>query len=136
MDDRKTTTERNADPSEYQRALAGVAFPASRDQLVQAAKDTGGLDTEVQWMLSRIPAKTYESMPELQSAISAAYVATDGGLGDAGAAAPTGGQAPDPAVNTPVDNAQAVGRSGGRRDGGGGGTSATEVPIEDPTRQR
>lgn len=89
-------TEPNADRAEYIQALYGVEFPASRDRIVQAARDKGGLDTEVMYILEHLPRDSYDSMPQLEGDILRAYQAT-GGMGDAGVAAiPEPGERPDP----------------------------------------
>jgi hypothetical protein len=88
---------RNATQAEYRRAIEGVTFPASKDALLHAAQDKGGLDTEVQWIFERLPDGDFATEADLERAVEEAY-AVHGGLEGAGPAAPAGGQRPDPHV--------------------------------------
>jgi uncharacterized protein DUF2795 len=79
----------NADADEFMRALHGLDFPASRAQVVNKAKDKGGLDTEVLYIFEQLPDRTYETPEELRAAVIDAYETHHGGLADAGPAAPS-----------------------------------------------
>lgn len=92
--------EQNANRAEYLQALSGVEFPVSRDRLVESARDKGGLDTEVLFILEHLPSDSYNTMQDLEGDILRAYEAT-GGLGDGGpAAVPAPGEQPDPKADT------------------------------------
>jgi hypothetical protein len=82
--------ERNADPTEFERALAGVDFPASRDGIIRGAADKGGLDGEVLFILKQIPDRTYGTRSEVDVAIEDAYARTGGLEGGTPAAGPHG----------------------------------------------
>jgi hypothetical protein len=79
---------RHAERGEFQKALEGLDFPASRDAIVQKARDKGGLDTEVPFTLERIEPRTYESLADVEAAVDAVY-AEQGGLASGGPAAPS-----------------------------------------------
>ncbi|HEY7801763.1 MAG TPA: DUF2795 domain-containing protein [Dehalococcoidia bacterium] len=79
----------NADADEFLRALHGLEFPASRAQILNAAKDKGGLDTEVLYIFGQLPDRTYETAEELRAAVAHAYETHHGGLAGAGPAAPS-----------------------------------------------
>jgi hypothetical protein len=92
--------ETNATKPEYLQALYGVEFPASRDRIVQAARDKGGLDTEVMYIFEHLPEDSYESMQQLEGDILRAYEKT-GGMGDGGpAAVPAPGEVADARADT------------------------------------
>jgi hypothetical protein len=63
-----------AEPADYERALAGVDFPASKYAILERVRDTGGLDSEVIDMLERLPRDEYETMDELAAGLRALYV--------------------------------------------------------------
>jgi hypothetical protein len=77
----------NADLREYEQALEGIDFPASRIAIHRKAADTGGLDTEVLLMLDRIPDRTYTSVDDVLREVQRAF-AEQGGMSDGGPAAP------------------------------------------------
>lgn len=79
---------KNADPQEYLRALEGLEFPASQPAIVRRARDTGGLDTEVMYVLERMPERTYASLEDIGEEIERVYDDV-GGLPDGGPAAPS-----------------------------------------------
>lgn len=85
---------RNADPDEFMRALHGLEWPVSKDGIVRKAHDTGGIDTEVVYILGLVPNRTYEAPEDLAAEVEAAY-AREGGLSDGGAAAPSALSAPE-----------------------------------------
>jgi hypothetical protein len=78
---------RHAGRKEFERALSGVDFPASRSALLRAAQDKGGIDTEVPHILERIPDATYETPDDLFEAVEREYARGEG-LQGAGPAAP------------------------------------------------
>ena len=86
--------ERNADPAEFERALAGVGFPASRAGIVRAAADKGGLDNEVLFILEQLGQETFETRADLDHEIESTYRRTRGLTGGTPAAGPHG-DAPD-----------------------------------------
>jgi hypothetical protein len=90
----------NATRAEYLQALYGVEFPASRDRIVQAARDKGGLDSEVMFILEHLPKDSYDTMQQLEGDVLRVYQKTGGGL-DHGrpAAKPEPGERPDPAAD-------------------------------------
>jgi hypothetical protein len=90
---------RNATKTDFDRALSGVEFPASRDGIVRAASDKGGLDNEALFILENIPEGTYASRDELDRAIEDAYART-GGFEGGIPAAPAKGRQSDAAADT------------------------------------
>jgi hypothetical protein len=64
-----------AQRGEYDRALEGVEFPASKFELLERARDKGGLDHEVIAMLERLPKDEYEALDALTAAIREMYIA-------------------------------------------------------------
>jgi len=79
---------RHADMREFHEALAGIEFPSSQAAIIGRAKDKGGLDAEVLYILEQLPDETYGSMREVEAAIDAIY-AKAGGLAGGGPAAPS-----------------------------------------------
>jgi hypothetical protein len=79
----------NADPEEYIQALHGLEFPASRSQIVNKARDKGGLDTEVIAMFERLPDRTYENAQDLRGELVRAYRAGVPPAGEPEPAAPS-----------------------------------------------
>ena len=64
-----------AQHGEYDRALEGVEFPASKFEILERARDKGGLDHEVIAMLERLPRDEYETLDELTGAVREMYIA-------------------------------------------------------------
>jgi Protein of unknown function (DUF2795) len=64
-----------AQSGEYDRALDGVEFPASKFEILERARDKGGLDHEVIAMLERLPDDEYETLEALTAAIREMYIA-------------------------------------------------------------
>jgi hypothetical protein len=64
-----------AQRGEYDRALEGVEFPASKFEILERARDKGGLDHEVIAMLGRLPKDEYETLEALTAAIREMYIA-------------------------------------------------------------
>jgi hypothetical protein len=83
----------NASTADFNRALAGIDFPASHDGILHAASDKGGIDNEVLFILEHIPERTYESRQEVDRAIEEAYALT-GGFEGGTPAAPAKGRSP------------------------------------------
>ena len=67
--------EPTAQRGEYDRALEGVEFPASKFEILERARDKGGLDHEVIEMLERLPKDEYETLDELTAAVREMYIA-------------------------------------------------------------
>ena len=89
----------NATHAEFEQAPYGVEFPASRDAIVRAARDKGGLDAEVQFILERLPKSSYRSFQELEQDVLHTYQA-EHGLSDGGSASPPQPQQrPDPCAD-------------------------------------
>lgn len=63
-----------AEPGDYERALSGVDFPASKSAILEQSRDRGGIDSEVIEMLKRLPKEEYETLDELTAAVRALYV--------------------------------------------------------------
>lgn len=76
----------NASPADYIYAVKGVDFPAPKDRLVRAARDTGGLDAEVLHVFENLPDRTYDSASDLRAEVARVY-RDGGGLEGAGPAA-------------------------------------------------
>jgi hypothetical protein len=64
-----------AQRGEYDRALEGVDFPASKFEILERARDKGGLDHEVVAMLERLPKDEYETLEALAAAVREVYIA-------------------------------------------------------------
>jgi hypothetical protein len=65
----------SAEHGEYERALEGVEFPASKFEILERARDKGGLDQEVIAMLERLPQDDYETLEALTAALREMYIA-------------------------------------------------------------
>lgn len=89
--------ERHAEPEEFRKALYGLDFPASRAAIHRKAQDKGGLDTEVLFILERLPDREYESLDDVLTELPDVYAA-EGGLAGAGPAAPTAASREDKRV--------------------------------------
>jgi hypothetical protein len=76
-----------ADQKDFLHALHGVDFPASRIQIVNAAKDTGGLNGEVVSLLEHIPERTYATAQDLTDEVLRTFEATNPGSAGEPAAA-------------------------------------------------
>jgi len=61
----------HASKVDYRNAFGGLAFPASKDEVVRRSRMKGGLDREV----FSIPGHSYQSMEDLEAAIRDVYVA-------------------------------------------------------------
>jgi hypothetical protein len=64
-----------AQRGEYDRALEGVAFPTSKFEILERARDKGGLDHEVIEMIERLPQDEYNTLDQLTAAVRALYIA-------------------------------------------------------------
>jgi hypothetical protein len=64
-----------AEPADYERALAGVDFPASKFAILERSRDRGGIDREAIEVLERLPKEEYETLDELTIAVRALYIA-------------------------------------------------------------
>ena len=65
----------HASKVDYRNAFGGLAFPASKDEVVRRSRMSGGIDREVFAILASIPEHAYHSMDELEAAIRDVYVA-------------------------------------------------------------
>ena len=65
----------HAGKADYRNAFAGLAFPASKDQIVGRSRMTGGIDREVFAVLASLPGRSYQSMEDLEEAVRAVYAA-------------------------------------------------------------
>ena len=65
----------HASKADYRKAFAGFHYPISRDGVVRSARDKGGLDREVQRILTQLPNRKFKSEEELQIWVRAIYVA-------------------------------------------------------------
>ena len=83
------TAGRHAEPREFVDALEGLDWPASKAGIRNKAHDTGGIDTEVLWVLDRIGDRPYDTLDALQAEIERVYEAEGGGLPDVAPAAPS-----------------------------------------------
>ena len=63
----------HATKQDFRKAFGGLMFPTSRDAVVNAARDRGGLDREVSRILERLPARGYASLEELEEMVRAIY---------------------------------------------------------------
>lgn len=77
----------NLDPKDFLHAFHGLAFPASRTQIVNAAKDTGGLNGNVILILEQLPERSYATTRDLADEVQRTYLATnsDGAIQSAAA---------------------------------------------------
>jgi hypothetical protein len=64
-----------ASKDDYDRALDGLEFPASTDSVIRKARDHGGIDTEVDGILTQLPEGSFASREELMDAIRGIYSA-------------------------------------------------------------
>ncbi len=58
----------DVNPIQVQKSLSGIDYPASKDELVSRARDSGASD-EVRQTLDRLPDKTYNSPNDVSEAI-------------------------------------------------------------------
>ena len=65
----------HATKDDYERALAGIEFPASSDAIIRQARDRGGIDSEVIAMFERLPDISFSSIDEMVAAIRGIYAA-------------------------------------------------------------
>lgn len=77
-----------ADPKDFLHAFHGLDFPASRSQIVNAAKDTGGLNGDVLLILEQLPERMYASAEDLTQEVQCVHVTTSSN-GDIQSAAAT-----------------------------------------------
>lgn len=63
-----------AEPTDWERALGGVDFPAAKIAILREVRDHGGLDHEVINILERLPKDEYETRDELLADARALYV--------------------------------------------------------------
>lgn len=63
-----------AQPDDWERALRGVDFPASKIGIVRDVRENGGIDSEVLKLLDRLPKDGYDTLEELQADIRAIYI--------------------------------------------------------------
>lgn len=80
---------KNAEIEEYIKGLAGLDYPTSRSAIINRARDTGGLDAEVDHVLTQLPDRTYDSLDDIGAEIRRIY-AEGSTLEGAGPAAPSG----------------------------------------------
>lgn len=59
----------DVDPRDFLHAFHGLDFPASRSQIVGAAKDTGGLNGDVIVILEQLPERMYATAEDLTEEI-------------------------------------------------------------------
>jgi Protein of unknown function (DUF2795) len=64
------------DAKDFLHAFHGLDFPASRSQIVGAAKDKGGLNGDVLLILEQIPERMYSTMEDLTAEIQRVYEPT------------------------------------------------------------
>ena len=64
-----------ASSEDYRRAFSGLRFPTSRDAVMRAARDRGGVDREVGSILSQLPRRRFRDAAELAASVRAVYVA-------------------------------------------------------------
>lgn len=76
------------DPKDFLHAFHGLDFPASRTQIVNAAKDTGGLNGDVLLVLEQLPERMYATAEDLTEEVQRVHVATSSN-GDIQSAAAT-----------------------------------------------
>ena len=79
----------NVDPKDFLHAFHGLDFPASRSQILGAARDTGGLNGDVILILERLPERMYATAKDLTEEVQRSYAATssDGDIQQAAASA-------------------------------------------------
>jgi hypothetical protein len=64
-------------PKDLLHAFHGLDFPASRSQIVGAAKDTGGLNGNVIPMLEQLPERMYATTKDLTEEVQRMYAVTN-----------------------------------------------------------
>ncbi|HUF52631.1 MAG TPA: hypothetical protein VMR52_02505 [Dehalococcoidia bacterium] len=65
----------HATDKDYEKAFEGLKFPVAIHQILRRAADTGGIDSEVQDMLHKLPRDQYASVDELKGDLRAVYAA-------------------------------------------------------------
>ena len=64
----------HASAQDFRKAFGGLEFPTSRNAVISKARDKGGLDSEVQRILQRLPSGKYHSLEELEQMVRTIYV--------------------------------------------------------------
>jgi NAD-dependent dihydropyrimidine dehydrogenase PreA subunit len=64
----------HASKADYRKAFAGFTYPISKDGVVRGARDKGGLDREVQRILTQLPVRKFGSEEELQTWVRRIYL--------------------------------------------------------------
>ena len=82
----------SVDPKDFLHACHRLDFPASRSQIVGAAKDTGGLNGDVLLILEQLPERMYATPEDLTAEIQRIYEpsSTNGDVPSAAATAVSG----------------------------------------------
>ena len=65
----------HATRADYRDAFKGLFFPISKVALLGQCRDRGGVDREVDAILTHLPKQRYDSLEELQQAVRAVYLA-------------------------------------------------------------
>ncbi|HEV8574632.1 MAG TPA: hypothetical protein VGR43_07980 [Dehalococcoidia bacterium] len=65
----------SAEPQDWERALAGLHFPLSIEELRKRLREVGGLDSEVHAMIGRLERDAYDSIDQLVNEIRSFYQA-------------------------------------------------------------
>lgn len=66
-----------AQKDDFERALEGLEYPVSHIQIVKAARDHGGIDTEAIRVLEQLPERDYTNEEDVITEIRAIYAAED-----------------------------------------------------------
>ena len=75
MSSPQVSVQPHAGKQDYNKAIAGLEFPISRDGLLRGTKDKGGIDREVAMILSMLQDNKFNSEEELFQKIRYIYLA-------------------------------------------------------------
>jgi hypothetical protein len=67
----------HAERQDFQVAIGGLAYPVSKDGILNHARDHGGLDTEVIAILDQLADRDYASPEDLEQALRLIYSEQD-----------------------------------------------------------
>ena len=66
-----------AEHQDFEVALGGLAYPVSKDAVLNHARDHGGVDAEAIGIIEQVPEREYASREDLDRALRAVYQERD-----------------------------------------------------------
>lgn len=63
----------HASKADFDTAFKGFHYPISKPAILNMGRDKGGIDREVAFILSRLPAKKYDDEDEVREAVRDVY---------------------------------------------------------------